>query len=164
MTIVEVVEENATVIEVIIQGPQGPPGPPGSPEFTNLIEGEVPKADANLIPVPSGAAVDPVTGVWTFDNDVIMSGDLIVQGTTTTVDSESLIVTDSYIDLNASYTIAAPKTGGLVVNCEATGVGDTVTAGDFTAGVASTSNPTAVTDGPLDLDACIKLPNKLTSI
>jgi len=52
-----------------------------------------------------------------------------------------------YARLNSSYTTAVGVTSGVAVTIEGTATTDTVTGGPFVVGVASTSNPTVVTDG-----------------
>lgn len=42
-----------------------------------------------------------VTGVATFDNNVVISGNLTVDGTTTTIDSTTLVVEDKNVELGA---------------------------------------------------------------
>ncbi len=73
-------------------------------------------------------------------------GDLVVEGTTTTVDSETVLVADNHLYLNAGYTAASAETGGLVVNYLPIATTDTVN-GVYVAGVPATSNPTVVTTG-----------------
>ena len=73
-------------------------------------------------------------------------GDLVVDGTTTTVDSETVLIADNHIYLNAGYTTAAAQTGGIVVNNDPTATTDTVN-GAYVAGVPATSNPTVGTVG-----------------
>ena len=73
-------------------------------------------------------------------------GDLVVDGTTTTVDSETVLIADNYLDLNVGYTTTSAETGGLVVNNLPRATADTVN-GVYVAGIAATSNPTVVTTG-----------------
>jgi len=80
--------------------------------------------------------------------DTIIEGNLVVNGTTTTIHSEHVDVADNFLYLNADYTSVAGLAGGLVVNYQATATSDTVAAGGFTAGVPATSNPTVATTGP----------------
>lgn len=79
--------------------------------------------------------------------NLLVDGDLVVNGTTTTVHSESVLLADNHLYLNAGYTTTAAQTGGLVANVLPTSTNDTVAAGGFTAGVAATSNPTVITTG-----------------
>lgn len=80
-----------------------------------------------------------------IDNNLTIKGDLNVEGTTNTISSETLNVANNHILVNDGYTAANAKTGGLVVNYLPTATVDTGSA--FTAGVASTSNPTITTTG-----------------
>lgn len=73
-------------------------------------------------------------------------GDFIVDGTTTTVDSETVLIADNHLYLNAGYTTVATQTGGLVVNYSPIGTETTVNAA-YVAGVPATSNPTVGTVG-----------------
>jgi hypothetical protein len=94
----------------------------------------------------TGVTVQAGTGLITLDaTQVTMTGNLDVQGTVTSIDSETLNVADNHVYLNKDYTTNSPQTGGLVVNYLPTTDVDTVAAGGFTAGVASTSNPTIAT-------------------
>jgi len=79
--------------------------------------------------------------------NVLVDGDLVVNGTTTTVHSEQVNISDNHLYLNADYTTTVGQTGGIVINVLPTATSDTVAAGGFTAGVAATSNPTVVTTG-----------------
>lgn len=56
-------------------------------------------------------------------------------------------IEDKYVRLNNQYVAVSAVTGGLVVNYLPTVTNDAVTSAQFTAGVASTSNPTVITDG-----------------
>ena len=86
------------------------------------------------------------TGAADFGGNVTVSGDLIVQGTTTTVDSETVNIEDNHLFLNDGYTTDAAQTGGLVVNYDPSTVTSNVATGGFTAGVASTSDATVKVD------------------
>ncbi len=90
-----------------------------------------------------------VTGdeVEIIASNVRIAANVYIDGTVTSIDTENLNVSDSYIDLNAGYTSTTKKTLGISGNRSSTGTGDTVTAGDFTPGVAFASNPTVITDG-----------------
>jgi len=84
---------------------------------------------------------------WTFGDNVIISGDLTVNGTTTTINSQQLNVEDNNILLNSTYTTVAGRTGGLTVNYLPIATTDTVATGGFVAGIAATSNPNVKTVG-----------------
>jgi len=65
-----------------------------------------------------------------------ISGNLVVNGTTTSVDSEVVNIADNHLYLNKDYTTNSAQTGGLVVNyLPLTGAGNTNTeaTGGFTA-------------------------------
>ena len=50
----------------------------------------------------------PHSGVKTFSDDVVVQGTLTVQGTTTTINSETLSVADNMVDLNSNMTSGTP--------------------------------------------------------
>lgn len=56
--------------------------------------------------VDVGGTLD-VTGVATFDNNVVVGGTLTVQGDTTTIESTNLLVDDTFISLNDNATADA---------------------------------------------------------
>ena len=88
-------------------------------------------------------------GTVTFSvagNGDVVTNNLLVNGTVTSVNSEIVNVKDNYVYLNSDYEINVAKSGGLTVNYFPTAVVDTV-AGAFTAGVAAVSQPTVVTTG-----------------
>lgn len=58
-------------------------------------------------------------------------GDLLVDGTTTSIHSQQVNVADNYFYMNADYTTASAKTGGLVVNYLPTATSTTVGTGGF---------------------------------
>jgi hypothetical protein len=64
---------------------------------------------------------------------VTMTGNLVVQGTTTTVESEIVNVADNFLWLNDGYTTTSALEGGIVINSLPTATTDTVAAGGFTA-------------------------------
>jgi len=83
------------------------------------------------------------SGTLDVDGNVVIDGDLLVNGTTTTVHSENVNIDDNYLFENQAYTTAVAQTGGVVVNYLPTATAtDTTGAGVFTPGVAATSNPT----------------------
>ena len=62
--------------------------------------------------IGSGASAD-----FTFANDVVVTGDLTVNGTTTTVNTEEIKLADNFILLNSDYTGGAPtENAGIEVN------------------------------------------------
>ena len=86
-------------------------------------------------------------GAVTIDSPTTtITGNLVVQGTTTTVESEIVNVADNFLYLNDGYTTTSALEGGFVVNSLPTATSDTVN-GTFTAGVPATSNATVVTTG-----------------
>ena len=80
---------------------------------------------------------------WTFGTDVTIDGDLVVNGTTTTIDTETLLVEDNNIFLSSNYTTVAAKTAGLTANYLPIATTDTVAATGFT--TAGGGNPTVNT-------------------
>ena len=79
--------------------------------------------------------------------NMLIDGDLTVNGTTTTIHSEQVNIRDNHLYLNADYTAVVAQTGGLVINVLPTATADVVAAAGFTAGVAAVSNPTVITTG-----------------
>lgn len=67
----------------------------------------------------------------TFGGDVEVSGNLSVLGTTTSVSSINLNVTDRHVYLNKDYTTTVGQSGGIVVNFLPTATVDTVSATGF---------------------------------
>ena len=49
-----------------------------------------------------------IGGAKTFSNDIVVSGNLTVSGTTITVNSETISLADNIIDLNSNFTTGAP--------------------------------------------------------
>jgi len=67
-----------------------------------------------------GQDVSPTSDV-TF-NDVTVDGDLVVNGTTTTVNTETVTIADNIIQLNSDFTGTSPtESAGFVVNRDAAG-------------------------------------------
>jgi len=91
-----------------------------------------------------GAGAD---GQVLVDGDARVTGNLVVEGTTTSVESETVRIADNHLYLNDGYTTASAQTGGLVVNYLPSGTVLSVDTGGFTAGVAATSNPTVEYSG-----------------
>lgn len=94
---------------------------------------------------PIGAST-PSTGSFTnilASGNAVISGGLFVQGTITSTDSTTVLISDPHLYLNKSYTTTVARTGGLIVNYLPTSTLTTTTgAGVFTIGVAAVSNPT----------------------
>lgn len=119
--------------------------------------GEITEDNANLFYDDTndrlGVGTNTPTVELDVDGSVLISGnahiqgDAIVDGTLTAINTEVLNVADAHIYLNNGYTQITAVTSGLVVNFQATATSTTVSAGAFTAGIASTSNPTAITVG-----------------
>lgn len=80
------------------------------------------------------------------NGNVVVTGDLTVNGTTITVESETVLLADNYLNLNDGYTAVSAQTGGLVVNYLPTAT-TTTTNGVYVAGVDGVSDPTVVTTG-----------------
>ena len=102
--------------------------------------------DAGVPRTLSSADTIRLTGNMEVAQDFTVEGNLIVQGSTTALEQERLLVEDNHILLNSGYTTVAAQTAGLVSNYLPTATATTVN-GSFTAGVVSTSNPTVVTTG-----------------
>jgi len=90
---------------------------------------------------------------FTSGANVVVNGNLTVEGTTFTTESETVLIADNHLYLNDGYTTVSAETGGLVVNYLPTATSDTVAATGFTAGVAATSNPTVNTTGAATFSA-----------
>lgn len=72
-----------------------------------------------------------------------IKGDLVVDGTTTSVDSETVLIADNHLYLNKDYVTTSAQTGGLVVNYLPTATSTTSATGGFadtdTVNVANTA-------------------------
>jgi len=77
---------------------------------------------------------------------VTVIGNLDVMGTTTTIDSENVLVQDNCIYLNNGYTATSALPGCIVINYFPTAIFANVAVGGFTAGPGSGSGPTVDTD------------------
>lgn len=87
------------------------------------------------------------------NDDILVGGNLTVNGTVTSIDSENVLIEDPHIYLNSNYTTALARTGGLVINYRPIGSAGYVDIGGFTAGVAGVSNPTVQTTTTMALSA-----------
>lgn len=101
----------------------------------------------NFAQAATSLIMGATTGESRIRNNARVLGNLIVEGTTTTVNSTQTLLDDNHLYLNNAYTAVSAETGGLVVNFLPTATNTTVATGGFTAGVASTSNPTVITAG-----------------
>lgn len=80
--------------------------------------------------------------------NTVVKGNLTVEGTTFTTESETVLINDNHLYLNNGYTVDTAQTGGLVVNYDPTATTDSTSgAGVFAAGVDGVSNPTVTTAG-----------------
>ena len=70
-----------------------------------------------------------------IDMDTTIGGNLTVTGTTTSVHSESVLLKDSFLDLNHGYSADTAQQGGLTVNYDPTTT--KTTSASFTAGAGS---------------------------
>jgi hypothetical protein len=96
----------------------------------------------------SGATTVTAAGTGlTVDNDMVVSGNLTVSGTTFQNDVENANYSDNFLGLNVGYETVSAVPAGFVANYLPTSTNDTVDTGGFTAGVAATSNPTVATVG-----------------
>jgi len=111
----------------------------------NIISSE--DVNGNIEITPNG------TGTFVVNTDAHITGNLIVDGTKTIIDSETVAYQDNYLSVNYGYETAVAQSGGLVVNFLPTATQDTVSAGAFVAGVTATSNPTVATVGAATFSA-----------
>lgn len=83
----------------------------------------------------------------TLQGDTTIAGNLNVNGTTTSISSQEVLISDNHVVLNSGYMSGVAQTGGLVVNTLPEATVDTAAAGGFTAGSMGVSNPTLATVG-----------------
>lgn len=80
-------------------------------------------------------------GTMTIEEGLIVNGNLNVNGTTTTVNSETVNIKDNYVYINKDYTAFVAKAGGHVFNVlPENGTINVVTGGVITAAVAGTTD------------------------
>jgi len=76
----------------------------------------------------------------TFAGNVRVVGNFLVDGTTTTINTDVVNVADNHFYMNDGYTAVSAQTGGLVVNYLPTAVTTAVAATGFVAGTAATTD------------------------
>lgn len=116
--------------------------------------------DANLFNIDGIVSSSAQLGLGTTDNvefnNLTLAGDLVIQGTTTSVQTANLLVEDQFILINSGSTAAD---GGLVVNGAGAAIGWDNSAGRFALDAAGAlANQTSIsTDafvaGVIDIDA-----------
>lgn len=104
-------------------------------------------AGGSITLTPGSGDAPGVDGQVVLDGDARVTGNLLVEGSTTTFESETVKIADNHLYLNDGYATPSAQTGGLVVNYLPTVTADTVAAPGFAAGVPATSNPTVGTTG-----------------
>jgi hypothetical protein len=100
----------------------------GSVQTTGTLFGGVAMTTLN---VGTGMGSGDTINVGGTGSTTVVAGNLVVNGTTTSVDSEVVNVADNHLYLNAGYTTVAAQTGGLVVNYLPTATADTSNTGGF---------------------------------
>jgi hypothetical protein len=93
----------------------------------NLFTG----AAMTTLNIGTGMGAGDSINIGTTGATTTIPGDLVVEGTTTSVDSEVVNIADNHLYLNKDYTTAVAQTGGLVVNYLPTATATTSTTGGF---------------------------------
>ena len=86
---------------------------------TNLLYIDVGNSRIGIGTDSPGAYKLDVAGTARFQNDVLVTGDLTVTGSTTTVDSKNLTVEDNILTLNSGSSTA--NSAGILINRGAAG-------------------------------------------
>lgn len=89
------------------------------------------RASAGVLAIGSTNSTSVEIGAANILTRVV--GNLLVSGTSTSVNSEIVNLADNHLYLNSGYATVAAQTGGLVVNYLPTATATTVAAGGFTA-------------------------------
>jgi hypothetical protein len=119
----------------------GPTGKLIKESDISMIGGGVISHDGDMSIIPTLG-----TGKLTIDGDLIVSQNLRVTGTTTSISTENVLIDDNCIYLNNGYTDVVALPGCLVVNYLPTPNYTNVFGSGFTAGVVGSSNHTVTTD------------------
>jgi hypothetical protein len=89
-----------------------------SPTFAGVTGGNVQvgvTGDNEIDTDEGNLTIDSAGGTTTLDDNVIVTGDLTVQGTTTTVSTETLLVADNIITLNSNVTGSPTENAGIEI-------------------------------------------------
>lgn len=89
-----------------------------NPEFAGATLGEIQvgiTGDNEIDTATGNLTIDSAGGTTTVDDDLVVTGDLTVQGTTTTVNTETINLADNIITLNSNATGAASENAGIEV-------------------------------------------------
>jgi hypothetical protein len=101
--------------------------------------------NSNLLTTTIGnLELDAFTNLVKIDANAQIVGDLVVEGTTTTVHSENVYANANYLHNNTDYITTVAETGGLTVRYLPTATNDTQN-GAFIAGIPAGTNPTVIT-------------------
>jgi hypothetical protein len=114
------------------------------------VSGEIQVNDnmsfADTVGVLKVENIQPVTQRINLQGDVVITQDLAVQGTTTTINTQELSVKDRFIYINSGYLTNSAETVGFVMNIQALSSYSLAVGGNFVAGVVATSNATVNLD------------------
>lgn len=89
-----------------------------NPTFAGVTGGNVQvgvTGDNEIDTDEGNLTIDSAGGTTTLDDNVIVTGDLTVQGTTTTVSTETLLVADNIITLNSNVTGSPTENAGIEI-------------------------------------------------
>ncbi len=104
-------------------------------------------SDVGVLSTSSGdLELDSTTNLVKISADAQITGDLVVQGTTTSTESEQVQISANYLNNNTDYTNTVAQTGGLTIRIRGTATADTQN-GNFDAGAAGVANPRVITTG-----------------
>ena len=106
-------------------------------------------SDTGVISSSADLELDPDTDLVKISGDCQVTGDLTVQGTTTTTESENVRIFSNYLHNNSGYVNGPAQSGGYTIRYLPFTLTDSgVQSGNFTAGVAGVSNPTLICTSP----------------